>query len=227
MEKEYIYSEYTYNSKNPIARFSHQARFAIGIELAMEEEFQRILDYGAGDNKFLTELSTKKENLDLFAFEPLIDIRSTSTITVFSKLADLEDKKFDIITCFETLEHFNETIQSDMLQSFSDRLENNGRVIISVPIEIGLPSLVKNIRRLGFGKNSYQDIKNGIKCLFGKEIPEIRNSEGFIHTHHGFNHRKLEQVMLKHFQVKKKQTSPFKNLSDQFNSQMFYVLEKK
>ncbi|MFB9053065.1 class I SAM-dependent methyltransferase [Formosa undariae] len=227
MKKEYVYSEYTYNSKNLIARFSHRKRFSVAIELVLEKEFKSILDYGAGDNKFLTELSLKRDNLNLFAFEPIMEIKSSDNIEVFRKLTEFKNKKFDVITCFETLEHFNEFTQSIMLKEFYNRLNNDGIVIISVPIEIGFPSLIKNIRRVTVGKNSYQDIKNSIKCFFGKEIPEIRNLEGFIDSHLGFNHKKFENLILKYFQITKRETSPYKNLSDQLNSQVFYILEKK
>ncbi len=227
MKKKYVYSEYTYNSKNPIARFSHRKRFSVAINLTMEEEFKTILDYGAGDNNFLIELSSIKDNIVLVAFEPIMKIDSTDKIEVISKLVDLKIEKFDVITCFETLEHFNETAQLSMLKEFNKILEKNGRVIISVPIEIGFPSLIKNIRRMSFGKNSYQHIKNSIKCFFGKEIPEIRNLEGFIPSHLGFNHKKLEYLMLKYFKIVKKEKSPFKNLPYQLNSQVFYILEKK
>ncbi|WP_434037619.1 methyltransferase domain-containing protein [Formosa sp. 4Alg 33] len=227
MRKEYVYSEYTYNSKNVIARFSHRKRFSIAIKLVLEKEFNSILDYGAGDNKFLTELNLKRDNLNLFAFEPIMEITPPENIQVFRTLTEFENKKFDVITCFETLEHFNECSQSLMLKEFSDRLNTDGKVIISVPIEIGFVSLIKNMRRVTIGEHSYKYVRNSIKCFFGKQIPEIRNLDGFIDSHLGFNHKRLEKLMLKYFQITKIENSPFKSLSDQFNSQVFYILEKK
>lgn len=227
MKKEYVYSEHTYNSKNPLARFAHRARFAKGIKIVLEKEFKDILDYGAGDNMFLEELKLKNESIQLNAYEPILKIVSNDEIKVFSKLEDLKDKKFDVVTCFETLEHFNENAQSQMVQEFHKKLNDKGRVIISVPIEIGFPSIIKNIRRLGYGKRNHVDIKNSIQCLLGRDVPEVRQLEGFIPSHIGFNHNKLEKIFLKFFKISRKETSPFKNLSDQFNSQVFYILEKK
>ncbi len=227
MKKKHIYSNYTYNSKNLLARFSHRARFFKGIKIALEKEFNSILDYGAGDNKFLNELILVKNNAQLFAFEPVMDIKANDKIKIYTDLEDFKNQKFDVITCFETLEHFNESAQRKMLQTFEERLEDGGRIIISVPIEIGLPSLIKNIRRMTFEKINYKDIKNTLKCLFGREVPEIRNMDGFIFPHIGFNHNKLERLIFDYFIILKKEASPFKNLSEQFNSQMFYILTRK
>ncbi|MFL0063789.1 methyltransferase domain-containing protein [Tenacibaculum maritimum] len=216
----YIYSEGTYNSKNLLARFSHRSRFSVAIKLTLEKEFKSILDYGAGDNKFLKELDLKKGNLIMTAFEPIMENKPIENIEIITKLSDLKKSNFDVISCFETLEHFNESSQLEMLKIFFDKLRDNGRVIISVPIEIGFPSLIKNIRR----KSS---LKNSIKCFLGIGIPEIRNSEGYIFSHLGFQHKKLEKLISNYFHITKKVNSPFNKLPEQLNSQVFYILEKK
>lgn len=225
MKKDY--SQYTYNSKNPMARFAHRSRFSNAIKLVLEENFESILDYGAGDNKFLLELDKQTKGLQMFSFEPVMNISSTDSISVFSSLKDLPNRKFDIITCFETLEHFGEKHQLFILNEFFNRLENYGKVIISVPIEIGLPSLIKNLRRLAIGRFTWSFAKNSLKSVFALDIPEVRSRDGYIPSHMGFNHKKLEHLIHENFEIVKTITSPLDMLSDKLNSQIFYVLKKK
>ena len=113
-----------------------------------------------------------------------------------------------------------------MLKEIHKKVTNQGRVIISVPIEIGFPSVVKNIRRMSLGNKSYGSIKNIFKCLFGIPVPEIRQIEGYIPSHCGFNHNELEKIIQQNFKIIRKETSPFKNLSTHLNSQIFYLLKK-
>lgn len=227
MGKEYIYSNYTYNSKNPLARFSHRKRFLIGLNIIFEEKFSTILDYGSGDNKFLKEILKRDKNIELSAYEPIMTNQSTNNIKTYTKLEQLNSKVFDVVTCFEVLEHFNEKEQQKMLSFFHKKLSNGGRLLISVPIEIGFPSLIKNIRRMGFGGSFSGNLKNTLKCFLGMEVPEIRNAEGYISSHVGFNHKKLEALFHNQFEIVKRRNSPFGKLNSQLNSQVFYLLKKR
>lgn len=226
MEENYSYANSTYNSQNRLARFSHRYRFNIGVDLVLEKPFTTILDYGAGDNKFLDELYKEKNDIELSAFEPVMSISTAGKTQVFTKLSELKNKKFDVITCFEVLEHFNELNQNQILKRINELLQEGGRAIISVPVEIGFVSIVKNIKRMNFRKVSLKEINNILKCFVGKQIPEIRQNDGYIFSHVGFNHKLLEKIILKKFKIIKKETSPLKILPSTFNSQIFYVLEK-
>ncbi len=72
-----------------------------------------------------------------------------------------------------------------------------------------------------------QDIKNILRALFAMNIPEIRNEEGYIGTHLGFNYKKLELLFKKHFEIMQKKNSPLEYLPVIANSQVFYKLKKK
>ena len=106
-------------------------------------------------------------------------------------------------------------------------MNKDGIVIISVPVEIYFPSFIKNIIRLKYTKLDFKYVKNMLKAAFAQDIPEIRNEEGYISTHMGFNHRKLEVLFEESFRIIQKVNSPLKWVPTIANSQVFYKLEKK
>lgn len=224
-KKEYIYSDYTYNSKNPIARFAHRNRLSIASRITAAHKFDSILDYGAGDCHFLSNLQVNS-NTKMYAYEPVMKVNPPSHIQLLTNLDDLIDQKYDIITCFEVLEHFNIEEQKNMLQTFSEMMKPDSIVIISVPIEIGFPSLIKNIRRMVIGDDNKHLFKNTIKCFLGLPVPERQNYQGYHPSHIGFNHNDLEKLFHTNFSVEKKQFSPFGRLPVFLNSQVFYTLKK-
>lgn len=62
-----------------------------------------------------------------------------------------------------------------------------GFLIISVPVEKGLPALIKNIvRRIRTRDRTLYSFKNLFRSFWGKPFPEIRNRAGYIFQHMGF-----------------------------------------
>lgn len=223
MPLENEYADLTYNTKNPLARFSHRKRLKVGTEIVLTENCKTLLDFGAGDGKFLEDLSKENHKIKLTAYEPVMELKATPSITVQKELDT--NLSYDTITCFEVLEHFNAEEQLQILKDIHTILENNGFLIISVPIEIGFASVVKNIRRLGlsFNKKNFTTIK---ECFMGIEPPLLRQQKGYIFSHIGFNHHQLELLFSPLFEIKEKINSPFKYLPESVNSQVFYKLQK-
>lgn len=219
----YDYAKFTYDSKNPLARFAHRERFKTCIDLVRNLNFDSLLDYGAGDAEFLKRLKTRYVVETLDGYEPIMKTAKMRDVNIYKHLDDII-KKYELVVCFEVLEHFNEVGQVEILQNIINVLDPKGFVIISVPIEVGFPSLIKNIRRMTLGHFNLAYIKNTLKCLFKMEVPEIRRIEGFIPSHLGFNHSVFEKILTRFFDIRETRYSPFKFLSSAFNSQVCYVL---
>ncbi len=227
MSKEYVYSDYTYNSRNPLVRFSHRKRFLTAVNFILKENFKNLLDYGAGDGHFLKEVSKIKTDIELTGFEPVMYNMDSEKIKYYSDLEGIKGQKYDVISCFEVLEHFNSVNQKEILGNIYNLLSDDGVVIISVPIEIYFPSLIKNIIRIRYTKLDFKYIRNIFKAAFAIDIPEIRNEEEYITTHLGFNHKKLEVLFEENFKIIQKKNSPLKYFPVIANSQVFYKLKKK
>jgi len=227
------YAEKTYNSKNPIVRFAHRKRFKISLSGLDLKDNYSILDYGCGDGQFLLSLQKINPNtkLTLVGFEPYQTLKKHSGIEIFDNKETLtlnyNKNKFDIITCFEVLEHFNKTNQQNLLNQISSLLKETGLLVISVPIETGLPSLIKNIiRKYNYPDQEVYKVKNIIRALFYRPLEKYRSSDSYL-SHAGFNHKILEKLLKKDFNIVKKRYSPFQIFRGLLNSQIFYFLTCK
>ncbi|MBP9707705.1 MAG: methyltransferase domain-containing protein [Oligoflexales bacterium] len=104
-------------------------------------------------------------------------------------------EKFELVTCFETLEHVGNL--SNALQNILAHVKPSGTLIISVPVEIGLPGLLKFLARYALRRNPYGDFfKNQSPRLYFKNlllnrsitIFRSKDSPGFG-PHLGFDYR--------------------------------------
>lgn len=229
------YDLHTYNSKNPLARFSHRSRYRRGLELFDTETSIKVLDYGCGDGRFLHNLKTIKNDSQLLGYEPYMQSKIFKNVSIFKHWSDiLKNVKlkghFDYVVCFEVLEHLNMENQNEIIEKAYEVLKKDGKFIVSVPIEKGVPSLVKNIRRilLHHDSNIY-NLKNILASLFGKKtnwMIEHRKEDKYL-SHIGFFYNELAIELKKKFDVEKQFFSPFKKMGMNFNSQIFYILKKR
>jgi ubiquinone/menaquinone biosynthesis C-methylase UbiE len=220
------YNKYTYDSKNILARFAHRTRFKKSVDLIPIKLGLSVLDYGSGDQKFLNTLQEKYEKfgLKLYGFEPFMSPIEDNVINTVKDLSLISKADFDIITCFEVLEHFNAQKQEEAIQKMISLLnKKSGFLIISVPIEIGFPSLIKNIRRALSSESDVYSFKNILKSIFSIPIPEHRTKDEYL-SHMGFNHKNLEKIIKKNGTILSKNFSPIGFLGSNLNSQVFYKI---
>lgn len=227
--KNQKYSNNTYNSKNPLARFSHRKRMKVALDKIDGVPFENLLDYGCGDGYLLEQLRHKNPAKELVGFEPVMSLEVSSDIKIETDIERLlaSGKKFDLITCFEVLEHFGPVDQKIVVQNMHQLLADQGKMIVSVPIEIGFPVLIKNLRRVKFKNISLKWLAWVFRSFLGKEIPEVRDKRGYLPTHMGFSHKRLEKIFQEKFSIVKQNNSPFSLLPYFLNSQVFYLLAKK
>ena len=195
------YQKQTTQNRSFIKRFSHTARFTIAQQFAQLQEAEKILDYGTGNGELFVVLRDIKAQQKV-AFEPIAEMHHELTshlketrITDVSCLQSLEkvDTRFTTIFCLEVLEHFNPQQQQQHLDSMLSLLAEEGQLVISVPIEVGFASLVKNTIRFLIGqKPSLFTARNVWKAFLGQPI--ARPQGDYIYSHIGFNHKALENV---------------------------------
>ena len=134
---------------------------------------------------------------------------------------NLIKKKFDIITCFETLEHFSIKDQVILLNQIKNLIKPNGTIYISVPLEVYLSGFVKTILRIFMNqKHSNTNILNLIKTLFGIKIDRKTlqtNKLNYINSHIGFYYFDLKKLILEHFEIVNVFYSPFPFLGSFWN----------
>ena len=150
----------------------------------------------------------------------------------FKEFTQVEKTDFyDYVTCFETLEHCHPPEQRKLLGRLVTVLKPKGKIVISVPIEIGPIALLKNLFRLKTKDASFPDFTlwNIIKAVFLKPTTWHRDTLDYP-GHFGWDHRKLEKVFAEFDMLvtTKKSYIPFNEIKTFFfNSQGFYTLTKK
>lgn len=119
-------------------------RYMGGIELVLSElqkvRFSSLLDVGCGDGRFLREVAAKHPDVQLLgidysqkaiafarAFNPDIEYACLDITT------DKPDRRFDVITMIEVLEHIPPEMIPDFLQAVTDYLAPDGKLILTVP----------------------------------------------------------------------------------------------
>lgn len=230
------YADYTYNSSNLLRRFSHRTRFkyALSAILSVHTSPLHLLDYGCGDAMFINELRKKLgEHALLIGYEPYLDTFAQNAERIEQNwdqilMSAQKQGKFDVVTCFEVLEHLPDDLLQHALQNIHAVLEMSGLLIVSVPIETGLPALLKGVLRRREGE-LYRQIwswKNIFRSVVNKPVTRIAAEEGYLH-HMGFRFQELENQLAPFFVIENTFFSPLKGLGSHFNSQVFYILSKR
>jgi len=113
------------------------------------------------------------------------------------------NKEYDLVTCFETLEHVGrlETALSNIHQLTA---VNGGICVISVPIETGFIGIIKYLLKVKIYRDKLNEIgevhqKQYFKSLLkGEDISKYRNPQKDLWwDHFGFNDKTLENYFTK------------------------------
>src|SRR5262245_17462705 len=133
-----------------VVAWSHTSRFRLAAKLTAGDGSGRLLDYGCGDGTFIaltagTFASADGADVDV---KQLADCRARLGQLAgvrFVATRDLEDQvhtgAYDVVTCMEVLEHCVDAERVRVLGELRRLMAPGGRVVISVPIEVG-PALV-------------------------------------------------------------------------------------
>lgn len=228
-----MYAELTVASPSRIKRWSHGSRFDTALRAASPSSEHSICDYGAGDGYLLQLAEQRFLPKEVWAFEPMLADQARTRLGEGARIVEapgeLPDTYFDRVFCMEVLEHLREDLVNDALANIARILKPDGIAIISVPIEIGLSSLLKNVVRLGIG-NPHQNTSFGTiaKSFIGETHGISRTESGnYISSHIGFDYRKLAPRFNEHgFEVRSRVFSPIPSLGAFVNSQVTFVMTR-
>ena len=231
MSNTNIYDSYTINSPSLIKRFTHQVRYKTSVDLILKNA-KRILDYGTGSGRVLGLIAPLMPDTEIFGYEPFIEFvnqaktlnEKNKNVKIVSDLGDLNDKKFETISCFEVFEHLTEELQLKIIEDVKMLLEPTGRFIVSVPIETGISSVLKNFTRWIIGAPHSRNFRDILKAAFNKPIK--RNFKaGWVGSHVGFKTTDLEKLFVENgLEIENIVYSPINILKSICNSQKFYIL---
>ena len=217
-------------SRSRIVAWSHGARFGKARALVEPYAGKKLLDYGCGDGTFLRDV------VDLFPDSTGAEIAELNVLRTrlpqirFLHVDEIAEQ-YDVITCLEVLEHCSPETVSQLLSRFSRLVRPHGTVIISVPVEIGLTLLGKQVVRRVAGWRGVGDYKYSerytwpelLKMVFATSQSSVEReiSEGRF-GHKGFNWCSLEKEIRRYFKIRERYFSP----SYLLRSQVWFVCER-
>ncbi len=225
MERVVSYDRQTTNSPNPIARYAHRKRVANSVSLIAKHLPQdgRVCDFGAGTGLILSALADSRPDAVLYAVEPFMLQSQDSRIAYVSGLRELPCK-LDMLVSFETSEHLTDSELENFLNEGAGALNDNGKLILSVPIMMGAALLLKELNRsVLFRRRSEYSITELIAGVLGRQVQRPANR---LPTHKGFDFRWLQHEVAKLFVVEQRLLSPLP-LPWWMNSQVFLVCSRK
>jgi 2-polyprenyl-3-methyl-5-hydroxy-6-metoxy-1,4-benzoquinol methylase len=246
-----FYARKQINSRSRLIAWSHRGRFATSVRLAREIAAVRVLDYGCGDGTFLGLLMNGEP-------APRVAVGAELTMSIvadcrerfkaqkglhFMLIEDLERPAhhgaYDAVYCMEVLEHVIDP--AAMLDTFDRLLAPGGRLVISVPIETGLPVVVKQVvrriagwRGIGHypGTTAYTPLEL-LRSIFARSTQHItrpihtREDGSTFHDHKGFNWRVLRTLVSRRFDLVRESTSPVEWLGLQLGTQRWLIARKR
>jgi SAM-dependent methyltransferase len=229
--------------KSSVIAWSHRSRFRMGLRLVGPSP-RRLLDYGCGDGTFLAMAADRIQagcGADI-APDQIKDCQQRLaglTNLRFCTIGELDgshDATYDVVTCMETLEHCTAPVVEIVLRDLARLVAPDGRVVISVPIEIGPAFVLKYALRKAAAWRGLSDyrhyesysVRNALRMVFaGKntvvERPVYGPPDAPSHSHYGFNWRALRERVRAHLVVEHTRFSPLGFLGGLLSSQAWFV----
>ena len=233
-------------SRDRLIAWSHSRRFDTALRLAREFAGKRVLDYGCGDGTFLalTMMTPEAPALAVGAEltrEAVDDCRlryRSEPRLQFAQVTDLGGidhlGRYDGVFCMEVLEHV--VGWEPVLERFRQLLAPGGTLIISVPVETGLPLMVKqSVRRVAAwrkighypGTSPYSLVELARSVFAGGSQhlrrPIFDNQSGPFHDHKGFNWMVLKKRLQRDYVIERVLASPFSWLGPYLATQAWFI----
>ncbi|HKX30413.1 MAG TPA: class I SAM-dependent methyltransferase [Blastocatellia bacterium] len=240
--------------KDRIVVWSHTSRYRLGKKLVAPYARGRLLDYGCGDGTFLAlvqDLFPEAVGADVDPGQTADCVKrhsgiSRQTFVLTEELAGADHTaSYDVVACMEVLEHCTEDQVVKVTADLRRLVAPVGAVIISVPIEIGLSLIGKQVVRTLAGWRNLGDyrylehytLRELWKMVFaGAETAIARpvyradfapNGPNSFHGHKGFNWRRLRTVLERSFIIRQMHFSPLGWLGGHLSSQVWFVCNPK
>jgi SAM-dependent methyltransferase len=234
--------------KDRLIAWSHRRRFAAGLALARAFRGRRLLDYGCGDGTFLAMLLATADRPAEAVGAELDDYQVTdcrtrlgdraglSFLSIDSLDAPAHHGRYDAVVCMEVLEH---AVEVDVVIDRLWRLlAADGTLLVSVPVETGLPLLMKQAARCiagwrgigdypGTSPYSWREYCAGL--FAGSEPHLLRVVYGGAtpyHDHKGFNWMALRDRLARRFIIDRVVASPLRWLGPHLATQVWFVARK-
>ena len=236
--------------RDRLIAWSHRRRFEVGLALARRFAGRRLLDYGCGDGTFLALLTESASRpaqavgaeLDEFQVNDCRARLGGRRGLQFVPIADLDGDahlgRYDGVVCMEVLEHV--VAVDEVIDRLWRLLADDGTLLVSVPVETGVPLLVKQVARRIAGWRGIGDYPGTSPYTLGEYWTSVfagrrphltRPVYGVdtpmpFHDHKGFNWMALRDRLARRFTIERVVASPVPWLGPHLATQVWFVGRK-
>lgn len=229
--------------------WSHRRRFDMALALAAPYTGWPLLDYGCGDGTFLALAHERFPNSVGLEVDPGLVIACAERFGHLGGLRFLHAGQaealpaasFGVVLCTEVLEHCPTDAVDVALARMRRLVAPDGRVILSVPVETGLPLAVKQAARAIAARSVHSDYRHRERysvhdfvrmltadahTLVERPVYETEFAPGLpnrYHGHKGFNWRAMRRRVSETFHVVETRFSPVSWLGPEFASQAWFI----
>lgn len=124
------------------------------VNRVINEKDSKVLDFGCGSGYGTKVLKEKFSNVDSYDEYP--DGYLPDGITVNQEFSKIPKQYYDIVTCFEVIEHMDEKAQIALMDNLKSFLRPNGTLFISTVRKMDPPPTenrkIEHIRELTFNE---------------------------------------------------------------------------
>lgn len=237
-----FYAQKQLASSVRLLSWSHTRRYEKAREVVLELAPRSLLDYGCGDGTFLTHVASfVPECVGADIERVVVNCRGRVRRhnIQFETLDEMRraERSFDVVMCMEVLEHVLESDLGRTLDELRARVKVGGHVVVSVPIEIGVPLLIKQgVRRYvgwrgqaHYAQGEHYSVAELARMVFaGPESSIARPAWGdpLHHGHKGFNWHRLRRELEARFALEAVAASPVPWLGTALNSQVWFTCRR-
>jgi len=219
------YSYITFKDKNPIKRWLQNQRLLSAIRLAhnSNKNQQVICDFGAGNGELCKLLGKIYPDAKIICYEPTLsllneareNLKGIEHVIFCQDSNSIALESIDLLFCLEVFEHLPPKETDDALDLISRILSSEGRLVVGIPVEIGVPALYKGIFRMSRRFGAFDaTFKNVLLSFIGfppnvRPTSEISPGLNFYIEHMGFNFHRFKEKFGARFKILKISASPF------------------
>jgi SAM-dependent methyltransferase len=227
-----------------LTRLSHRARYARTLDLVGDVRAALVLDYGCGDAWLLrhahdrgiaragwgVDLSPDMRKAAYAAFE---GVSGFEFVAPDAMAGTVTREGSDLVFCTETLEHVRDPEGTiDLLCTY---LKPGGRMLITVPIEVGPSLLGKQAGRyLAALRGDYGYERYAVRELFDAAVRWEPRTFPSSHLdadtpergHKGFDFRRIEPMLSARTTIERRVFTPFPALGKFANSTVMWLCRK-
>jgi 2-polyprenyl-3-methyl-5-hydroxy-6-metoxy-1,4-benzoquinol methylase len=126
------------------------------VNRVIQNKNMKVLDFGCGTGYGTKVLKESFKEVDAFDVVDEKDLGISEERGIITDFSKLKVKHYDVVTCFEVIEHLDEKTQIELMQRLHNHLNENGTLFISTVRKMDPPPTenrrIEHIRELSFNE---------------------------------------------------------------------------